>query len=150
MIRVTHPQDFWSGLLFMSIGGAAAYMSRDFVFGTMTRMGPGFLPTVLAWLLIGIGAFVAFRGLALTGPRIQPSTWRPQIVIVVAIVLFALLIERVGLIPTVFIVTNVASVAATEFKFRDSLFLSAGLSIACYLVFITMLGLPLVGVAWNP
>lgn len=150
MIRVTHPQDFWSGLLFMSIGGAAAYMSRDFVFGTMTRMGPGFLPTVLAWLLIGIGAFVAFRGLALTGPRIQPSTWRPQIVIVVAIVLFALLIERVGLIPTVFIVTNVASVAATEFKFRDSLFLSAGLAIACYLVFITMLGLPLVGVAWNP
>jgi hypothetical protein len=150
MIRVTHPQDFWSGLLFMSIGAAAAYMSRDFVFGTMTRMGPGFLPTVLAWLLITIGAFVTFRGLALTGSRIEPSTWRPQIVIVIAIVLFALLIERVGLIPTVFIVTNVASVAATEFRFRDSLFLSVGLSVACYLVFITMLGLPLVGVAWNP
>ncbi|MBX9758401.1 MAG: tripartite tricarboxylate transporter TctB family protein [Beijerinckiaceae bacterium] len=150
MIRVTHPQDFWSGLLFMSIGAAAAYLGRDFVFGTMTRMGPGFLPTVLAWLLIAIGAFVAARGLTLKGSRIEPSTWRPQIVIVIAIVLFALMIERVGLVPTVFVVTNVASIAATEFRFRDSLLLSAGLSVACYLVFVTMLGLPLVGVAWNP
>lgn len=149
MIRVTHPQDFWSGLLFMSIGVAAAYMSRDFAFGTLTRMGPGFLPSVLAWLLIAIGAFVTFRGFVLRGAAITRSTWRPQIIIVIAIVLFALLIERVGLIPTVFLVTNLASFASTEFRLRDSLLLSAGMSIACYLVFVRLLGLPLTGVAWN-
>ena len=149
MLRVTHPQDFWSGLLFMSFGGVAAYLGRDFAFGSLTRMGPGFLPSVLAWLLIGIGAFVSLRGLALRGAPIERSTWRPQIVIVVAIVLFALLIERVGLIPTVFVVTNVASFAATEFRFRDSLLLSVGLSVACYAVFVQLLGLPLAGLAWN-
>jgi hypothetical protein len=149
MIRVTHPQDFWSGLLFMGIGGLAAYLSQDFAFGTLTRMGPGFLPTVLASLLIAIGALVTCRGFALRGAAIEPSTWRPQIVIVIAIVLFALLIERVGLIPTVFIVTNIASFASTEFKLRDSFFLSVGMSIACYLVFVRLLGLPLTSVAWN-
>lgn len=149
MIRVTHPQDFWSGLLFMAFGIAGAYMSRDFAFGALTRMGPGFLPTVLSWLLLGVGALVLLRSFALRGPAIQRSTWRPQILIVCAIVLFSLMIERVGLIPTVFVVLIVASFAATEARLRDSIFLAAGMAIACDLVFIRLLGLPLNTVAWN-
>lgn len=149
MARITHPQDFWSGLLFMAVGGLGAYLSRDFAFGALTKMGPGFLPTVLSWLIIGVGLIVTARSLTLRGPAIQRSAWRPQILIVCAIVLFALLIERVGLIPTVFAVIMVASFASTEFKFRDAVLLGAGMSVACYLVFIQLLSLPLRPVIWN-
>ena len=149
MIRISHPQDFWSGLLFAAIGAAGAYMSRDFAFGALTQMGPGFLPTVLSWALIAVGALVTLRSLAMRGGQIQPSMWRPQILIVGAIVLFALMIERLGLVPTVFSVIIVASFASDEFRLRDALLLGAGMSLACYLVFVVLLSLPLQPLAWN-
>jgi putative tricarboxylic transport membrane protein len=149
MIRITHPQDFWSGLLFIAFGAVGAFLSRDFVFGTMTKMGPGFLPTVLSWLLITVGAIVSARSFAIRGGAIERSAIKPQMLIVAAIVLFALLIERVGLVPTVFVVLILASFAAEEFKLRDSVILAVGMSLACYLVFIVLLGLPLRPLAWN-
>lgn len=149
MIRITHPQDFWSGLLFMAFGAAGAWFSREFVFGTLTNMGPGFLPVVLSWLMIAVGALVTARSFALRGPAIQPSAGRPQILIIVAIALFALLIERVGLLPTVFVVLLVASYASAEVRLWDSILLAAGMSVACYLVFVRMLSLPLNPIAWN-
>jgi putative tricarboxylic transport membrane protein len=149
MIRITHPQDFWSGLVFMAFGAAGAWFSREYAFGDMTRMGPGFLPAVLSWMIAGIGAVVLVRSVAVNGPPIERSAVRPQALIVAAIVLFALLIERVGLIPTVFSVLLVASYASSEFRLRDSILLGAGMAIACYLVFIRLLGLPLSAFAWN-
>jgi len=149
MIRVSHPQDFWSGLLFIVIGALAAYLGRDFVFGTMTRMGPGFLPTVLSWLLMGVGAIILLRSLVLKGEPIQASLFRPQILIVVAIVLFAQMIERVGMVPTVFVVTIVAALASDEMRWRDTLLVALGMSVVCTLLFITVLGLPMSPFAWS-
>jgi hypothetical protein len=149
MIRVSHPQDFWSGLLFIAIGALAAYLGRDFVFGTMTRMGPGFLPTVLAWLMMGVGAIILVRSLVLKGEAIQASRFRPQILIVVAILLFAQMIDRVGMVPTVFVVTIVAALAAEEMRWRDTLLLAVGLSAVCTLLFIMVLGLPMRPFAWS-
>jgi hypothetical protein len=149
MIRVSHPQDFWSGLLFIAIGALAAYLGRDFAFGTMTRMGPGFLPKVLAWLMMGVGAIILLRSLVLKGEPIQASRFRPQILIVVAILLFAQMIDRVGMVPTVFVVTIVASLAAEEMRWRDTLLLAVGLSAVCTLLFIMVLGLPMRPFAWS-
>lgn len=150
MIRITHPQDFWSGLMFLAFGALGAYLSSRFVFGALTKMGPGFLPTVLSYLLMTVGAFVTIRSFAFKGGgAIQPSRVRPQALIVAAIVLFALMIERVGLMPTVFVVLIVASFAAEEVKIRDAVVLGAAMSLACYLVFIVLLGLPLRPLAWN-
>ncbi len=149
MIRITHPQDFWSGLLFVAFGAVGAYLSSGFVFGALTKMGPGFLPTVLSYLMITIGALVTLRSFALKGGEIQPSAVKPQVLIVAAIVLFALMIERVGLVPTVFVVLIVASFAAEEVKLRDAVLLAAAMALACYLVFIVLLGLPLRPLAWN-
>jgi putative tricarboxylic transport membrane protein len=149
MIRITHPQDFWSGILFMAFGAAGAYLGSDLALGALTKMGPGFLPKALSWLLIALGAFITLRSFALRGDPIQRSTWRPQFFIIAAIGLFAFAIQRVGLVPTVFLVVLVASFAATEVRLRDSLLLGAGMSLACYLIFVRLLGLPLLPIAWN-
>lgn len=149
MIRVSHPQDFWSGLLFIVIGALGVYLGRNLAFGSMTRMGPGFLPAVLSWTLIGLGAIILLRGVARAGDAIQPSRWRPQIMIAVAIVLFAQLIERIGLAPTVFVVTIVAALASDEMRWRDTLMVAVGLSVVCTLLFIKVLGLPMIPFAWS-
>ena len=51
MSRVKNPQDFWAGLLFLAVGCLALWFGRGYAFGTATKMGPGYLPTVLSWVL---------------------------------------------------------------------------------------------------
>ncbi|MDP2358738.1 MAG: tripartite tricarboxylate transporter TctB family protein [Beijerinckiaceae bacterium] len=149
MIRITHPQDFWSGLLFVAFGAFGAYLSREFTFGALTKMGPGFLPTVLSYSLMAVGAIVTARSFALRGGEIQPFSLKPQALIIGAIILFAMLIERVGLIPTVFAVILMTSYASSEFKLRDAILLGVGTSLICYVLFIYLLSVPMQPLMWN-
>lgn len=150
MVRVKSPQDFWAGLLFIFFGALALFLGRNYAFGTVTRMGPGFLPTVLAWFLLGLGTFLAVRGVAMDGQSIAPGKWRPQIFILLAIVLFGLLIERVGLAPTVLVVGFVAAFASTEVRWKEAALLSAGAALFSILLFIKLLGQSMAPWMWSP
>ena len=55
MFRVKSPQDFGSAILFLLIGLAGLYFGKDLTYGTAGRMGPGYFPFVLSWLIIAIG-----------------------------------------------------------------------------------------------
>lgn len=149
MSHVKHPQDFWSGILFASVGALALWLGKGYAFGTMTRMGPGFLPTVLAWGLVGIGAFLVARSFLLRGEPIASSAVRPQIMIVIAIVAFALLIERVGLAPTVIVTGILAALATSEMRWRETLPLVAFMSALCVLLFIKLLGQTMQPWTWS-
>lgn len=148
MVRVKNPQDFWAGLLFLAIGLTAVWMGRNYAFGTATKMGPGYLPTVLSWIMAGLGAFLSLRALLEEGPGIERSLVRPQLFIVAAIVAFGLLIERLGLAPSVVIVTVVAALASREMRWIETLILSVGLAIMCVLLFVKVLGQPLTIFDW--
>src|SRR5688500_7275474 len=116
MIRVKNPQDFWAGALFIVFGGIALWVGRNYNMGSIVRMGPGYLPRVLAASLVAIGLFLTLRGVAINGPAIQPSLYRPQIFILLAIVIFGLMIERFGLAPAVLVTTVFAALASDEIK----------------------------------
>lgn len=147
MDRIKNPQDFWSGLLFFAVGLAAAWFGRVYTFGTATKMGPGYLPTVLSWGLAAIGAFLIARALFERGQKIERSLVRPQVFILAAIIVFALCIERFGLAPAIIVVTLVASLASREIRWTEVGILAVGLAIACSLLFVRLLGQPLA--IWN-
>jgi hypothetical protein len=149
MIKVKSPQDFWAGLLFLGIGCLALWFGRSYAFGTATKMGPGYLPTVLSGALVLVGVFLSLRALALEGPSIEASLIRPQIFILVAIVVFGLLIERVGLAPTIVVVTLIAANASREMRWRETIAVAVGLSVLCVGLFIYLLGQPLTIWAWD-
>jgi putative tricarboxylic transport membrane protein len=149
MVRVKNPQDFWAGLLFLVVGLAAVYFGRNYSFGTATKMGPGYLPTVLSWMMAGIGAFLALRALFETGPEIEPSLFRPQAFIIAAIVIFGLLIERTGLALSVLVVSVVAAFASREMRWKETAILAVGLAILCALLFVKILGQPLDIFKWD-
>ena len=149
MVRVKNPQDFWAGLLFLVVGLLAVYLGRNYSFGTATKMGPGYLPTVLAWMLAGFGAFLSLRALIESGPEIEASLWRPQAFIIAAIVVFGLLIERTGLAPSVIVVTVIAALASKEMRWLETAILSVGLAILCVLLFVKALGQPLTIYNWG-
>ncbi|MDB5569736.1 MAG: tctB4 [Hyphomicrobiales bacterium] len=149
MLRVKHPQDFWSGALFMIVGLAALWFGRTYAFGTATRMGPGFLPTVLSWGLVLIGGFILLRGLVVQGPPIESSALRPQFMLVLAIVVFALMIERFGLAPAVFVVTIIAAMASSEMRWKETVPLAIGMAVVSIVLFIYLLGQSMQPWTWS-
>jgi hypothetical protein len=142
MIRVKSPQDFWAGILFVLAGGAALWVGRDYSLGTLTRMGPGYLPTVLSWTLMAIGGLLTVRALALNGPAIAPSRIMPQLFILAAIVVFALAIERLGLAPAVMLVAITAALASRDMRWVETIALALGLAALCVILFVHLLGQP--------
>jgi putative tricarboxylic transport membrane protein len=142
MIRVKNPQDFWAGILFVVFGGAALWIGRAYAFGTLSKMGPGYLPAVLSWTLLGIGGVLIVRALAVGGPAIERSMVKPQLFILAAIVVFALAIERLGLALAVALVAITAGLASRDMRWVEAIALGVGLAVLCVVLFVHLLGQP--------
>ena len=76
MLRVKSPRDLGAAAMFILIGIAGLWFGRDYTVGTAARMGAGYMPTMLSWLLIGFGFFVGLRALRMRGPKIESVNWR--------------------------------------------------------------------------
>ena len=149
MIQVKHPQDFWSGALFAAVGAGALWIGRVYTFGTATKMGPGFLPVVLASSLVLIGLFLMGRALVIKGAPLDGSAVRPQALILTSIFAFALLIERVGLAPTVVIVAVLAALASKEMRWKETIPLGLGMAVVSVVLFIYLLGQSMQPWTWS-
>jgi len=64
-------------------------------------------------------------------------------------VVFGLLIERVGLAPSVIVATIIASMASTEMRWVETISLAVGLAVLCAVLFVKLLGQPLAIFAWG-
>jgi len=145
-------RDFFSGLMFMGVGGGFAWGASSYAIGTGARMGPGYFPLVLGVLLALLGAAIALKALTVEtfdGERIGAIAWRPLFFIIMANLVFgacigglpAVGLPKLGLIPGIFALTFIASNAGTEFKLKEVLVLSVLLSVLSYVAFIVLLKL---------
>jgi hypothetical protein len=143
MVSVRDPKDFWSGLLFIAFGCAGLWFGRHYAIGTAARMGPGYFPLLLSLGLLAIGGFIMLRSLVVSGEPIERIALLPQVLIVAAIVVFALLIERVGLAVSVAAAALLCGLAARGQRWFEPIALAVGLSIACVVLFVYVLGQPI-------
>jgi hypothetical protein len=143
MFRVRSPQDLGAGVVFILIGVAGIVFGRDLAFGSAARMGPGYFPTLLSYLIIAIGLVLAIRSLAADGPPIPPIHLRPLAVILAAILAFGLLIDRIGLALTAAVLTVGAAYARRDVNLVETLLLALGLALFAVGVFVYALTQPL-------
>jgi putative tricarboxylic transport membrane protein len=97
-MRLFTLQDVWAGALLAAFGIAALIFGADLPMGTARRMGPGYMPYGLAWLLVLIGAAVALRGVIAAGAAVEPMRLRPFLGVLGGGVAFALVIDRGGIL----------------------------------------------------
>jgi hypothetical protein len=142
MVRIRAPRDFFAGLLFVGIGALGATIASGYAFGTALRMGPGFFPSMLSWCTIGFGAIIALRSFAIDGEAVTRVGWRPLILVLAAIVTFALLVTRAGLVLTVMATAFVGGMASREMGRIEALLLGIALAAFCALVFVYGLSQP--------
>jgi hypothetical protein len=139
-----HTKDFWAGLLYIAFGAAAVLIGRDYTFGTASRMGAGFFPTVLGGLLIVIGILSVLRAYLRHGDRVGAFAWRPLVTIGLATILFAPLLPAAGLPITLLALGLLVATASQSFRIEVRATLGLVLLVGlCTLVFVRGLNVPL-------
>jgi hypothetical protein len=111
--------------------------------GSARRMGPGFFPTILCWLLIALGGVNAVGGLRRTGETATRITWRPVILITIAVSVFGALIDRAGLIIATAAVVALGSFAGRDARPLEVAVLAAAMAVCAAVLFVYALGQPL-------
>ena len=142
-MRIRNQQDLAAGLFLIAFAMLARHLASDLAMGRLVRMGPGYLPTVLSWTLGGLGVLIALRGFTIDGPKLESWAWRPLIALCAALISFALLLQGAGLVIAIFITTAVASLAAPGSRPVPVLALAAVMSVLSSVLFVWLLGLPL-------
>ena len=117
--------------------------SADYDMGTLREMGPGYFPRLVGSGLILLGGLLAV--LTLKKPGTQFGTDRPALssvlLISASLISFAVLIERNGLFPALFVAVLLSTFASDNRNVVRSLFLSAITAGVSCVVFIYALGL---------
>ena len=143
MLRVKSPQDFGAGIVFLVIGLAGIYFGRNLAMGTPARMGPGYFPVMLSYLIVALGLLVGGRALAFEGPPIERIQLRPIFFVAASILLFGAVIDEAGLAITTVALTIVAAYARREVNLIETLILGVGLALFVIGVFVYALNQPL-------
>ena len=136
-------KDFWTGLVYVLIGSAAFYLSRDYGMGTAVKMGPAYFPTVLSGLLILIGSISILRSFVKDGSPIGTVAVKGLALVTLSIVLFGVLARTAGMAIALPVMILVGAYGSTRFKWRYAIPLAIGITLFCILIFRVGLGVPL-------
>ncbi len=128
-------KDFLSGVLFIAFGLGALYFGRHLATGTTVRMGPGYVPHMLSYIMLVLGLIIAVLALVYGGETVEAPKWKPITMVTVGIVVFALLFETTGMFPALVALVLIASWGGDEFKLWEVLANIVVLTILCVLVF---------------
>ena len=134
-----------AGLMFVAIGALGLWLSRDYPVGTALRMGTGYVPRLLCWLLLALGVVVAVQGLIEKDVReddpIGFAGWRAVAVVTLALVAFGLSLERLGLVVSILLLIGIGAVAARSLRLVETLIAALVLIVLSWVIFIVGLGL---------
>jgi len=135
-------KDFWTGLIYIFFGLSAVIIAREYGMGTAVKMGPAYFPTVLGGLLVLLGILSTVRSFLRKGTPIGQFTFKGLALVVASTVLFGLTVRGAGLVISLPLLVIGSAFASTDFRWRPTLFLAAGLTAFCVLVFVKGLGIP--------
>ena len=148
-MKIKSQKDFWSGLMFVATGLGFAWGAQFYSFGTSARPGPGYFPLGLGLLLAALGALTLFEALTIEtddGEPVGAFSWKPLGTILVAVILFGILLPRLGMALTIPVLVMISSLAGDEFHWREAIINSVVLAVGSWAIFI--LGLKLVIPLW--
>ena len=143
-MQIKSQKDFWSGVMFILAGVGFAWGATNYNFGSAARPGPGYFPFGLGVLLAILGAAIALKALTVPtkdGDPIGSFAWRPLGLIVAAVVVFGLVLPKLGMILSLPLLVLIASYAGDEFHIGEVAINALVLTVFSWAIFIWGLNL---------
>lgn len=141
-LRVRNPRDLGAGAIFLAFGLCAVIVGRNYPMGSALRMGAGYFPFLLGWILIVLGAIVGLRSLATDGEKIESIGLRPVLLVLGAIAAFAASVESLGIVVATILMTVIGAAASPESRWLEVVIVCIALLGLSVGVFTYGLGLP--------
>jgi hypothetical protein len=140
-------RDYYAGGLMLLLGLGAAVVGSDYKFGSLARMGPGFMPVVLGVVLAFLGVLIAVTALTSSEPddaTFLPANpqWFGWLCIIGGPILFIILGEYAGMVPAVFACVFVCALGDKTATYKSSFFLAAGVTVFGVVLFHYLLSIP--------
>jgi uncharacterized membrane protein YhdT len=145
--RVNWKRDYYAGALMLLLGVGAAVTGTGYKFGTLARMGPGFMPVMLGIVLAFLGLLIAGTALGSSEPdekKFLPDNpqWFGWLCIMAGPIMFIILGQYGGMIPAVFACVFVCALGDKTATYKSSLVLAAGITVFGVLLFHYLLNIP--------
>lgn len=143
------PADIISGLFLTAVGlFFAFYAMANYGVGTLSRMGPGYFPVALGFVLAVLGLLVVLPALSRPGqgPKIN---WKALFIITGSIVVFGATLRVLGTVAATMITVVVASLADDDITWKGRAMLAAVVAPLVYLIFIFGLGMTIRTWPWS-
>jgi hypothetical protein len=145
--RIKLKRDYYAGGLMLLLGVGAAVIGSGYKFGSLARMGPGFMPVMLGVVLAFIGILIAGTALGSSEPddkKFLPDNpqWFGWLCILGGPVLFIILGQYAGMIPAVFACVFVCALGDKTATYKSSLILAAGVTVFGVVLFHYLLSIP--------
>ena len=142
-MKIRNHRDFGAGIMYMVIGLFFTIVASQYQMGTAAKMGPGYFPFYLGILMTFLGLLVLLQSFSAKAAieRIFKFNWRIIAQITGAVVLYGLLLPRLGFLIAVVVLVFVSASASKEFTWKGTTINAAFLVAFTYSVFV--LGLKL-------
>jgi uncharacterized membrane protein YhdT len=145
--KFTWKRDYYAGGLMMVVGIGAAVTGSGYKFGSLARMGPGFMPVVLGVVLAFIGILIAGTALGSSEPddkKFLPDNpqWFGWLCILAGPVLFIVVGHYGGMIPAIFACVFVSALGDKTATYKSSFILALAVTVFGVLLFHYLLNIP--------
>jgi uncharacterized membrane protein len=137
-LKIRNQRDFGAGVMYIVIGLFFTLVATQYQMGTAAKMGPGYFPFFLGILMTLLGLLVLVKSLRATAmiESIPEFNWRIIGQITGAVVLYGVLLPRMGFLIAVVALVLVSASASKEFTWKGSLINAAFLVAFTYSVFV--------------
>ena len=137
-MKIRNQKDFASGLLFIAIGLAFAFVATTYQMGTPAKMGAGYFPFWLGLVMALLGLIVAITAIGAKAEETKLETWDWKSVIWVtgSVVLFAVTLPYMGLVVSLIVLVFVSAMASHEFHWKGTVVSAAILNVIAYVAFV--------------
>lgn len=138
-MTIKNQKDFWAGIFFIAFGAGAAVVAQENALGTLSRMGPGYFPTILGVLLTVLGFGLSLRAVVSKGTcegSLERVHWGVLFYVLGSVAVFAVSLLELGLLASITLLIVISSLASGKFRIRDAALLSAFMCFLCWLIFV--------------
>jgi hypothetical protein len=131
LLKVTNKRNLFGGLIITAFGLVGVIEGYRLGTGSLTKMGPGYVPIALGFILLGLGIVMAASQGEDQKSEIEWETpeWRGWACIIAGVAAFIVLGQYAGLVPAAFFSVFISALGDRTATLKGAILLAIGTTV---------------------